>query len=158
MDLLTSQLNSASAWLLVATVFIVGVLHTVVPDHWVPITLIARQRGWSKKETARAALQAGTGHVITTLILAVIVWVAGVAVAAQFGHLIDAISSIALVGFGLWIAISSWREIHSGEGDGHSHGHDHSHDFSNLDYGQSDTERNSVIHGPELRQIPFEEC
>ena len=67
------------------------------------------------------------------------------------------ISSIALVGFGLWIAISSWREIHSGEGDGHSHGHDHSHDFSNLDYGQSDTERNSVIHGPELRQIPFED-
>jgi hypothetical protein len=41
---------------------------------------------------------------------------------------------------------------------GHSHGHDHSHDFSNLDYGQSDTERNSVIHGPELRQIPFEDA
>src|SRR5208283_478241 len=115
--------------------------HTVVPDHWVPIVLIARQRGWSKIETARAALQAGTGHVVTTLILALVVWVAGVAVAAQFGHLIDSISSIALVEFGLWFAVISWREIHSAEGHGHGqshgHGHSHSHDFSHLDHEHS---------------------
>jgi nickel/cobalt transporter (NicO) family protein len=150
-DFLTSQFNSAPAWSLVATVLIVGVLHTIVPDHWVPITLIARQRGWSKKETARAALQAGTGHVVTTLILALIVWAAGVAVAAQFGHLVDSISSIALVGFGLWIAGSSWREIHSGERHGHSH------DFSHLHCKQRDPEHNPVVHGPELQQIPVED-
>lgn len=38
---------------------VIGVLHTIVPDHWGSITLIARQRGWSM--TARAALQAGIG-------------------------------------------------------------------------------------------------
>ena len=48
-----------SALLLVLSVAVVGVLHTVVPDHWVPITLMARQRGWSKAETATAALTAG---------------------------------------------------------------------------------------------------
>lgn len=31
--------------LLVGAVAAVGVLHTIVPDHWVPITLIARQQG-----------------------------------------------------------------------------------------------------------------
>ena len=55
-------MNYGPALLLVAAVATVGVLHTIVPDHWVPITLIARQRGWSKSETARAALQAGTGR------------------------------------------------------------------------------------------------
>ena len=49
---------AASEILLVGVVAAVGVLHTIVPDHWVPITLIARQRGWSTAETARAALQA----------------------------------------------------------------------------------------------------
>jgi hypothetical protein len=39
--------------LLVLSVAVVGVLHTAVPDHWVPITLIARQRGWSRAETRR---------------------------------------------------------------------------------------------------------
>jgi hypothetical protein len=59
-------MNYGPALLLVAAVATVGVLHTIVPDHWVPITLIARQRGWSKSETATAALQAGTGHVLST--------------------------------------------------------------------------------------------
>jgi hypothetical protein len=47
--------------LLAVSVAVVGVLHTIVPDHWASITLIARQRGWSKGETARAALQAEDG-------------------------------------------------------------------------------------------------
>jgi hypothetical protein len=65
----------------------------IVPDHWVPITLIARQRGWSKSETARAAFQAGTGHVLSTLVIGLVVWFAGVAGAARFGHLVETASS-----------------------------------------------------------------
>jgi hypothetical protein len=100
--------------LLVLTVAVVGVLHTVVPDHWVPITLIARQRGWSKGETASAALLAGTGHVVTTLLIGLIVWFAGVAVAIRFGHAVDTAASLALVLFGGWVACSAWRELRSG--------------------------------------------
>ena len=33
---------------LIAAVGGIGVLHTIVLGHWVPITLIARQRGWSR--------------------------------------------------------------------------------------------------------------
>jgi nickel/cobalt transporter (NicO) family protein len=108
--------------LLVASVAVVGVLHTIVPDHWAPIAFIARQRGWSKGETARAAFQAGIGHVVSTLVIAVVVWLAGVAVATRFGHYVDTASSIALVAFGGWIAISALREMRSGA---HSHGHAH---------------------------------
>src|ERR1700722_20407460 len=111
--------------LLVGAVAAVGVLHTIVPDHWVPITLIARQRGWSKRDTAWAALQAGTGHVLSTLLIAVIVWLAGVAVAQRFGQLVDTASSLALIGLGSWIALSSWRELQ--RRDGHGHGHSHGH-------------------------------
>lgn len=106
-------------FLLLGSVVAVGVLHTMVPDHWVPITLIARQKKWTKAQTARAALQAGTGHVVSTLLIALIVWIAGVAVATQYGNLVDTISSVALMAFGLWIAVSSWREMH------HEHGHHH---------------------------------
>ena len=152
MNLLSfEQLNTRSAALLVGAVLVVGVLHTVVPDHWVPITLIARQRGWTRAQTARAAFQAGTGHVVTTLILAAIVWLAGVAVAAKFGHWVDTISSVALIAFGLWIAISSWRELRTGAGHGHSHGpHGHTHDFSHLS--GTDTAEGAV-HGPELQRM-----
>ena len=44
--------------LLIGAVAAVGVLHTIVPDHWVPITVMARQHGWSKSEIGRAAFPA----------------------------------------------------------------------------------------------------
>jgi hypothetical protein len=139
--------------LLIGAVATVGVLHTIVPDHWVPITLIARQRGWSKAETARAAFQAGIGHVLSTLLIASVVWLAGVAVATRFGHVVDSAASIALVAFGSWIAISAWRELRGDGGHGHSHaaGHSHAHDFAHLC-------RGGGIHGPELQRIPMGHC
>jgi hypothetical protein len=96
-------MNSGPELLLIGAVAAVGVLHTIVPDHWASITLIARQRGWSKAETARASLQAGIGHVLSTLLIASVVWLAGVAVATRFGHVVDTAASIALVAFGGWI-------------------------------------------------------
>jgi hypothetical protein len=143
-------MNAGPELLLIGAVAAVGVLHTIVPDHWVPIALIARQRGWSKAETVRASFQAGIGHVLSTLLIAVVVWFAGVAVATRFGHIVDTAASIALVAFGGWIAISAWRELSAGAGHGHSdvhgHGHSHTHDFAHLDSGG--------VHGPELQRVP----
>ena len=139
MSLFPEIFTNGSALLLIVSVAVVGVLHTIVPDHWVPITLIARERKWTRAQTARAALTAGTGHVVTTLILGAIVWLAGVAVATQFGHVVDIVSSVALIAFGLWIGISAWREMHDG-----GHGHSHHHDFPF---------KEGEIHGPELQRI-----
>ncbi|HEX8806519.1 MAG TPA: hypothetical protein VF741_06200 [Candidatus Aquilonibacter sp.] len=100
-------------WLLVAAVIAVGVLHTLVPDHWAPIALLARQRGWSRMQTARAAFGAGLGHTISTLAIGVVVWVAGTVAAQRFGTIVSEISSAALIGFGGWIAIAAWRESRS---------------------------------------------
>lgn len=127
---------TSSEWILVGTVAAVGILHTVVPDHWVPLTVIARQRGWSTMETVRAALQAGLGHVLSTLAIAAVVWVAGVAVAQRFGNMVDLASGCALIAFGGWIAFSGWREMRQGGGHrhgsglGHAHGHGHHHDHA----------------------------
>jgi hypothetical protein len=117
--------------LLLGAVVAVGILHTMVPDHWAPIALIARQKKWSRAQTVRAALQAGTGHVVTTLLIAAVVWIAGFAFASRFGHVVDTISSLALIGFGLWIAIGAWLEMHHEHGHYHGgefHPHEHHHD------------------------------
>jgi hypothetical protein len=136
--------------LLIAAVAAVGVLHTMVPDHWVPITLIARQRGWSKSETARASLQPGIGHISSTLLIALVVWLAGVAFAEHFGHIVDTASSLALIAFGGWFAISAWRDLQTHGGHGHSHSHDFPHHHGH-DHGAGQ----GSIHGPELQRIPM---
>ena len=104
-------MNSAEL-LLIGAVLAIGVFHTMVPDHWLPIVLMARQRKWSTQKTALAALQAGTGHVVSTLLIAVLFWGAGAAVATRFNGWVETATSVALVGFGLWVAIGAWREMH----------------------------------------------
>ena len=137
--------------LLVAAVAAVGVLHTIVPDHWVPIVLIARQRGWSRAETARAAFQAGTGHVLSTLVIAGAVWIAGVAFAERFGHLVDLVSSAALIAFGGWIAVSAWPELHHSAQHEHRHGHLHGHGHHH-GQGQTRSHTHRDFHPPD--QLP----
>jgi hypothetical protein len=112
----------SSADLLVVAVAVVGTLHTLVPDHWAPIALLARQRGWSVWQTAKTAAIAGFGHTLSTLLIAAIVWLGGLTLARHYGQLLSVLSSVALVGFGSWIAIASLREIRRHD---HEHGHPH---------------------------------
>lgn len=112
-------------FLLIMAVAGVGVLHTIVPDHWLPVTLLARQEGWPRRDTARAAFGAGIGHSLSTLALGGLVWLIGAASAARFGQTVSGAASAALIGFGLWIAISSFRELRrEPAGHGHHHGHE----------------------------------
>lgn len=130
--------------LLIGAVGAVGVLHTILPDHWAPITLISRQWSWSHAETASAAFKAGTGHVVSTLVIALIVSGAGIALAARLGYWVDIASSIALVGFGGWITISALSEMRGGHEHSHGHGYNHA--------------RGTVggIHGAKLQRLAID--
>jgi hypothetical protein len=145
------QVSYTPQLLLIGAVAAVGVLHTMVPDHWVPIALIARQRGWSRGETARASLQAGLGHVMSTLLIAAVVWLAGVAFATRFGHIVDTATSFALIGFGGWIAIGALREVQGFDGHGHAHSHGHSEKFFHLEAADD------PFHGPEQQRFATDE-
>lgn len=96
--------------LLIGAVAAVGILHTLVPDHWAPIVLIARQRHWSLAQTAKAAATAGLGHVGSTLVLGVIFWIAGRVAAAHYGRIVNAVSAATLIALGLWTCYGWLRE------------------------------------------------
>lgn len=151
---------SPQIWL-VAAVGAVGVLHTMVPDHWVPITLVARQEGWSRGETARAAFGAGIGHSFSTLAIGLVVWLGGAAFATTFGRALSGVSGAALIGFGLWIAGSlllERRRAQSGRGHHHRHGpeaHEHPRDHGPSDGGPRLGHRHLHHHGDGREHMHF---
>ncbi|MDE2482562.1 MAG: hypothetical protein KGN02_10270 [bacterium] len=113
---------------LIAAVAAVGVLHTIVPDHWAPIALLARRSGWSRAFAVRTAVQAGAGHVLSTLAIAVVVWGLGVVAARTIGHALALVSSAALVLFGGYVAYQALRELRDGhDHEHHGHAHEHRH-------------------------------
>jgi len=102
--------------LLVLAVLAVGIFHTLVPDHWLPITVLARQAKWKRLQTAGAAALAGVGHTVSTLAIGALIWAAGAVFALRFGHMVSIASSVALVIFGAWFAFTALRELrHGGE-------------------------------------------
>ncbi|MBV8423631.1 MAG: hypothetical protein JO349_00455 [Candidatus Eremiobacteraeota bacterium] len=114
--------------ILIAAVAAVGILHTMVPDHWAPVAVLARGQGWSRTRTARAAALAGFGHVSSTLLLGFVAWAIGLVAAEHYGGIVNRVSALALIGFGLWIAVASLREIAGERGHDHDHfGHAHLH-------------------------------
>ena len=115
-----------NATLLVWGVLAVGVLHTLVPDHWAPLAALARRHGWSPIRAALAAAGAGLGHVTSTLLLGFVVWAIGAVAATRYAHLVDVFSALALICFGAWFAVSGWREVHRGH-ERFEHGHVHRH-------------------------------
>src|SRR5579859_6203464 len=116
--------------LLIAAAATVGFLHSILPDHWVPLAVIARTQRWSVMHTARISLLASIGHVLTSIILGGIIAVIGLQFRSTFetqqGHIVGAILVLTGIGLLVW-ALSGHGHEHS-----HEHSHDHSHEYRGI--------------------------
>ena len=98
----------------------VGALHSLAPDHWVPIAAVARARDWSARRTSRVALACGFGHVTVSVALGLAALVTGEAAVRGLGDRSGAIASALLILFGLIYA--AWGARHVLHGHRHAHG------------------------------------
>lgn len=109
----------------------VGVLHTLAPDHWLPIAAVSRARSWNQARTARVALLCGFGHVTVSAILGLVALFSGTAIVDAIGTRSASLAGFVLVGFGIAYAVWGARHFIMRKLHGHSHGHfDHVHDPS----------------------------
>ena len=115
-------------FLLMAATVVLAVVHSILPDHWVPLAVVGRTQRWGLGRVARVSALAASGHVVASLVLAGIVALIGLQfrqqIEAQQGHIVGAVLVFTGVGFLVWGLI--------GHGHPHSHGPesgaDHSHD------------------------------
>lgn len=107
-------MNLTSLPLLLAAAASVGVVHSVLPDHWIPLAVVARANRWSLARTARVSFLASLGHVAASLVLGAALAVAGLAlrrtVMAETQYLVGGV----LVLTGLGILAWSWLHPHTG--------------------------------------------
>lgn len=109
--------------LLVLAAAAVAFLHSVLPDHWVPLAVVGRAQRWSAFRILRVSGLAGAGHVVTSLVLAAVVAVVGLrfqaVIAGAEGRIIGGLLVATGVGFVLWGLL---RGDHTHE---HHHGYEH---------------------------------
>ena len=100
------------------SVFIVALLHTLIPSHWLCFVVVGRAQGWKIRKTLAIAAGAGLLHVATTVALGVATVVFG----RNFLHgeeTWERLSAFVLIGLGLLYLVT--HLLHAG----HHHGQDH---------------------------------
>jgi nickel/cobalt exporter len=109
------------------TGFSVAFLHSAIPTHWLPFVATGRAQGWNHATTLSVTALAGTGHVLATAILGLLLTIFGAAVSAQLGAWFPRIAGGLLLALGLFFI---WRQL-SGRGRSHTHlfgGAEHKHE------------------------------
>ena len=122
---------SSSLWLLLGAAAVVAILHSILPDHWVPLAVVARTQRWSLFHVGRITFLAALGHVVTSLVLAGILAVIGLqfqkVVETQQGHIIGAVLVLTGLIFLIWGIVGTGPQGHH-HGEGHTHTHELTHD------------------------------
>ncbi len=115
---------STSVPLLLGAAVVVAVLHSILPDHWVPLAVVGRTQRWSLFRVARVSALASAGHVVASVVLAGIIAAIGLQFQRQLetqqGHIVGAVLILTGVGFLIWGL--------TGHGHSHDYDHGHSHD------------------------------
>lgn len=123
-------MQSTSVPLLLIAAGTVGFLHSILPDHWVPLAVIGRTQRWSVARVARVSFLASVGHVLTSLIIAAIIAAVGLqfrhAFETQQGHIVGVILVLTGLGFLIW-ALTGHGGHHHDEHDHHHHDHQQEH-------------------------------
>jgi nickel/cobalt exporter len=132
---------NASTPALIAAAAGVGLGHAILPDHWLPLAVVGRNRRYSRSRVARLSGLAGVTHVLVSLLLGAAIITVGLQFRATVEHAQSVIVGGLLLATGLAFAIleASGREHPHARGHQHPHDHSHAHEHHTHDHRRSDT-------------------
>jgi nickel/cobalt transporter (NicO) family protein len=127
---------SANTPALLAAAAGVGFGHAILPDHWVPLAVIARTRRYPMTRVARLSGLAGVAHVGLSIVLGALIIVIGLQFQSTVQSAQDSIIGGLLIATGIGFIVLELGAFghghdhgHGHEGDAHAHGgHEHTHE------------------------------
>jgi ABC-type nickel/cobalt efflux system permease component RcnA len=100
----------ATAYVLLATAGGTALLHTLIPDHWLPFVLIGRARGWNGRTTLLVSGCSALVHVLLSICLGLIALRIGLSAAEAIGESMHRAGALLLIVFGIAYAVWAWRK------------------------------------------------
>ena len=103
-------MSDATTYALLATAATTALLHTLIPDHWLPFVLIGRARGWSVSQVALVSGLSGMIHAALSVLLGLATLWIGLTAMEAVGETLEWIGGLLLIVFGLGYAGWSWSK------------------------------------------------
>lgn len=143
---------SAATPALIAAAAGVGFAHAILPDHWLPLAVVGRTRGYPTARLARLSGLAGIAHVLVSLLLGGLIVAVGLQFRSTVEHAQNIVVGSVLVATGLAFAALELS------GHGHSHAHEeHAHEPGNAQGASGDGQgnRGKRLSGIAAIMVPF---
>jgi nickel/cobalt exporter len=102
--------------------------HAILPDHWVPLSVLGRTRRYPLAKVARLSSLAGVAHVIVSIVLGAVIVAVGLQFRSSVESAQDTVIGLVLIVTGIGFAVlelSGHGHTHDRD---HGHEHDHRHD------------------------------
>lgn len=142
---------------LIAAAAGVGFGHAVMPDHWVPLSVIARAQRYSIRRVLRLSALAGIAHVAFSLLLGAVI----IAIGLQFRSVVERNENLIVGGLLILTGVVFLVMELLGRGHSHSHSHSHSHDdhdghgHAGHSHDHAHTHTHTHTHGRVSRLLAF---
>ena len=86
---------------IISGTILLGLIHALIPNHWLPLVAIARTERWSKSELLLIASVTATAHVLGPVLLGTLLGIIGSTLASTYEAYMHAIAPVLLIVFGL---------------------------------------------------------
>ena len=86
---------------IVTGTIILGLMHALIPNHWLPLVVVAKAESWKKSEVLLIATLTASAHVVGTIILGITLGLVGSKIAHQYEGYVHVLTPILLIIFGL---------------------------------------------------------
>jgi nickel/cobalt exporter len=99
-------------WQLFLGSMLLGLIHPLFPNHWIPLIAISKTEKWTNKETIVATLITGFSHTLSTIIIGIVVGFVGIKLSESYSYITKIAAPLILVLIGVIYLILDVRSSH----------------------------------------------
>ena len=99
-------------WQIFLGSIVLGLIHPLFPNHWIPLIAIAKTEKWTTRETLSATLITGFSHTLSTIIIGIIVGFVGIKLTENYSYITRIAAPVILVFIGVIYLFLDFRKHH----------------------------------------------
>src|ERR1035437_3262170 len=88
-------------WQLFLGSLLLGLIHPLIPNHWIPLIAVSKAEKWTNKETLLVTFITGVAHTTSTIIIGVIVGFVGIKLSESYNYITRVAAPVILLLIGV---------------------------------------------------------
>ena len=99
-------------WQIFLGSLVLGLIHPLFPNHWIPLIAISKAEKWTNRESVFATLITGFSHTLSTIIIGIIVGFVGIKLSEDYSQITRVAAPLVLLVIGIVYIILDLKSSH----------------------------------------------